>query len=122
MAWSEGLRPLMPAPCRTDDLKVDSYGHSITISVGEDLDLRLRDLFMQAVVCAQRDVASRIVVDLRKTSRIFDSGLAMLMLLNDRAWRLSGKIRIINCRPELKHRLMRNLLTDNFNLVQGWQD
>jgi anti-anti-sigma regulatory factor len=101
---------------------MDPDGHSITISVGVDLDLRLRDIIMQAVVCAQRDVASRIVVDLRKTRRIFDSGLAMLMLLNDRSWRLSGKIRIINCRPELKHRLMRNLLPDNFNLVHGWQD
>jgi anti-anti-sigma regulatory factor len=103
-------------------LNVDDTGSAITINVGEDLDLRLRDIFLRAVACAQRNVASRIVVDLSQTRRIFDSGLAMLMLLNDRAWRLSGKIRIINCRPELKQRLARGLAVGKFNLVQGCQD
>jgi anti-anti-sigma regulatory factor len=103
-------------------LNVDDKSSAIIISVGEDLDLRLRDTFLRAVGCAQRNVASRIVVDLSKTRRIFDSGLAMLMLLNERSWRLSSKIRIINCRPELKHRLARGLALSKFNLVQGCQE
>jgi len=109
------------APCQRDP-NVDLEGHAIIINVGEDLDLRLRDTFLRAVGCAQMDVAGRIVVDLSKTRRIFDSGLAMLMMLDDRTWRLSGKIRIINCSPELKQRLARSLLPDRFNLVQGCQD
>lgn len=102
-------------------LNVDEIASVITITVGEVLDLRFRDTFLKAIECAQRDVTCRIVVDLRKTRRIFDSGLAMLMLLNDRTWRLSGKIRIINCNPALKQRLARSLDTGKFNLTQGCQ-
>lgn len=120
MAWNTNSTQT-PAPCRPGE-NVEQSGAEILINVGEDLDLRLSDTFLQAVSCAQRDVSSRIVVDLSKTRRIFDSGLALLMLLNDRTWRLSGKIRIINCRPELKHRLSRGLVPGMFNLVQGSQE
>jgi anti-anti-sigma regulatory factor len=120
MQWNKDSTQA-PVPCGSIQ-HVDQAGAEIIINVGEDLDLRLSDTFLQAVSCAQRDVTSRIVVDLSKTRRIFDSGLAMLMLLNDRTWRLSGKIRIINCRPELKHRLSRGLIPGMFNLVQGCQE
>jgi anti-anti-sigma regulatory factor len=111
----------MPATCRPY-MNVDKNDPAITINVGEDLDLRLRDTFLQVVGCAQRNVASRIVVDLSKTRRIFDSGLAMLMLLNARAWRLSSKIRIVNYRPELQRRLVDGLNPDIFNLDQLYQE
>lgn len=120
MGWNKHTTHI-PADCRAN-LNVDETGSAITINVGEDLDLRLRDTFLQAVAWAQRSVARRIIVDLGKTRRIFDSGLAMLMLLNDRSWRLSSRVRIINCRPELKHRLVHGLIPARFNLVQDCQD
>ena len=110
MVYSE--ESIQPRQTSGASLNVDDRDSAIIIIVGQDLDLRLLDMFLQAVGCVQRGIISRIVVDLSKTRRIFDSGVAMLMLINGR---LSGRIRIINCNPDLKSRLTRGLSSAMFN-------
>jgi len=100
-------------------LNVSEDGSVVIIRVGRNLDLRLCDIFLKAAAQAQRLAASRIVVDLRQTRRLYDSGLAMLMLLHDRAWYLTEKIRITNCRPEIRDRLTDDLFPRLFNLAEG---
>ena len=100
-------------------LNVSEDGSVVTIRVGQDLDLRLCNIFLKAAAHAQRLAASRIVVDLRQTRRIYDSGLAMLMVLHDRAWYLTEKIRITNCSPEIRSKLTDDLLPQLFNLAEN---
>jgi len=100
-------------------LNVSEDGSVVIIRVGRDLDLRLCNVFLKAAAQAQRLAASRIVVDLRQTRRLYDSGLAMLMALHDRTWYLNEKIRIINCSPEIRDRLTDDLLPKLFNLAEG---
>ena len=106
---------------RTARLDINKQDGVITIKVGDDLDLRLHDLFLEALEQAQHDAGSRIVVDLSNTRRIVDSGLALLMLLDERSWRLACKVRVENCRPELQHRLGHGLPHGMFNLSSNCQ-
>jgi len=99
-------------------LNVSEDGSVVTIRVGRDLDLRLCNVFLKAAAQAQRLAASRIVVDLRQTRRLYDSGVAMLMVLHDRAWYLTEKICITNCSPEIRGRLTDDLLPKLFNLAE----
>ena len=94
----------------------------ITIKIGTNMDLRLYDLFMKAIRHAQGSIRNRIVVDLEKTDRIFDSGLSLLLLLNTRSWRRSCKVLIINCNPDLEQRIEQGLAPGMFNLSQGNQN
>jgi len=103
-------------------LNVSEKGTVVTIRVGKDLDLRDCNPFLEAVSRAQRLAASRIVVDLCQTRRLFDSGLAMLMMLHDRAWYLTEKICITNCRPEIRDRLSGDVFPELFNLAEGRQN
>ncbi len=102
-------------------LDVNKQDCIITIKIGTSMDLRLYDLFMNAIKHAQSSIRHRIVVDMEKTNRIFDSGLALLMLLNTRSWRKSCKILIINCNPDLEQRIEQGLAHGMFNLSQGNQ-
>jgi anti-anti-sigma regulatory factor len=90
--------------------------HTITINVGEDLDDGANNLFTKAIIEAQHDVGTLIVVNMANTRRIFDSGLALLKLLNERSWRRTNKIRIINCRPDLECRFAHGLNPGIFDL------
>jgi len=102
-------------------LDVNKQDCVITIKIGTSLDLRLNDIFMKAIRHAQGSIRNRIVVDLEKTHRIFDSGLALLMLLNIRSWRKSCKVLIINCSPDLEQRIEQGLTPGMFNLSQRKQ-
>ncbi len=111
----ESIQPRQTAGTPFNAEETDS---AIVIKVGQDLDLRLLDIFMQAIEIVQRGIISRIEVDLSRTRRIFDSGLALLMSLNHRNLTLSGKIRIINCDAGLKSRLRCCVNTGLFSLEQ----
>jgi len=102
-------------------LDINNQECVITIRVGTSLDLRLHDVFMKAIKYAQRSTRNRIVVDLDKTHLIFDSGLALLMMLNIRSWRKSCKVLIINCNPDLEQRIEQGLTAGMFNLSRGCQ-
>jgi anti-anti-sigma regulatory factor len=102
-------------------LDVNQQEGTITIKVGTNLDLGIHDLFMKAAMHAQSSIRNRIVVDLDKTQRIFDSGLALLRQLDIRSWRKSCKVRIINCTPDLVQRIEQGLVPGMFNLSQAQQ-
>ena len=102
-------------------LEINNQERVITIRIGTSLDLRHHEIFMKAIKYAQSSISNRIVVDLEKTQLIFDSGLALLMMLNTRNWRKSCKVRIINCNPDLEQRIEQGLKAGKFNLSQGSQ-
>lgn len=98
------------------EIKKEGGLNKLTIKPGENLDSGSASLFSRAIAEAQHDVGTLIVVDMEKTRNIFDSGVALLKVLDERSWRRASKIRIINCSPHLKRRLTQGLTPGKFNL------
>ena len=90
----------------------------ITIRVDEQLDFSAHRAFSHACeeLAAYPDTR-RIIIDLSKTQRVFDSGLAMLLMLRDRAGRLKGRIMLANCGPEIRERLATGKFGAQFHIA-----
>lgn len=88
---------------------------SIRIDAGKNLDYRLHEHFVQACNRTHNSIVNRIVIDLENTVSIDESGLALLMMLHDRALHLQKGIELRNCSPALKNRLDSDLYTGIFN-------
>jgi len=111
----QNVKSYLPA-----SLEIGEQGqvHIITIRVGEDLDGGAIGIFTKAIAEAQHEVGTLIVVNMANTRRIFDSGLELLKLLDERSWRRTNKIRIINCRPDLECRFAHGLNPGTFDLSE----
>jgi ABC-type transporter Mla MlaB component len=68
---------------------------TVTIKLVGVLDLRAVDLMHSIYEFARNFKAARIVVDLGRTHRIHDSGLAMLLMLKNRLGSQIEKIKLI---------------------------
>lgn len=77
----------------------------VTIEVDERLDCSVHSAFNRACRLAEATKTRNIVVDLKKTRRIADSGLAMLMMLRNRLGRVKNRVLLVNCRPEFRKSL-----------------
>jgi anti-anti-sigma factor len=90
----------------------------ITIRVDEQLDFSAHRAFSHACeeLAAYPDTR-KIIIDLSRTRRVFDSGLAMLLMLRDRAGRLKGRIMLANCGPEIRERLSTSKFGAQFHIA-----
>jgi anti-anti-sigma regulatory factor len=89
------------------------------IRVGPHFDFRLCDQFLRASRRAQRRRARKIVIDLAQTRRLHESGLALLMMLHDRAWCLRDGIELINCSAPLRARFNREVCPGIFRVARA---
>ncbi len=69
---------------------------TVTVRAGRVLDLRAVELMRHASIFAKRYNAAGITVDLSRTDRIQDSGLAMLLLLKKNLGQRIRNIKLIN--------------------------
>ena len=76
--------------------KHNSSRVTVTVRVTGVLDLRATDLMQSVHELAMRFKAARIIVDLSRTSRIYDSGLAILLLLKEKLGRQIHLIKLVN--------------------------
>lgn len=74
----------------------DSSRITVTVRAASVLDLRIFDLMHRAFKFAKAYKAVRMIVDLGRTHRIQDSGLASLLLLKENLGEQIEKIRLIN--------------------------
>lgn len=89
---------------------------TLTLNVGRALDLTQHSIFTQAVQRADSE-AVRLVVDLKETEEIRDSGLAMLLMLKDRSDKTGAAIDIVNCKPTMKFLLQKRGFSDGFRFI-----
>jgi anti-anti-sigma regulatory factor len=94
-----------------------SIGRVIAIETDEDLDLRSHGVFVDACKLADDPHLKAIEVNLGRTRNIRDSGLAMLMMLRESTSRVSNRIRLVNCSPEIRSRLAASSIATQFQLV-----
>ena len=94
-----------------------SDGRVILIEADERLDLSAHSVFVQACKLAEHPNLLAIIVNLGKTRDILDSGLAMLLMLRDRADHISKRIKLFNCTPEIRNRLLESRVMTEFQIV-----
>jgi anti-anti-sigma factor len=90
----------------------------VTIEVDERLDCSVHSAFNSACKLVEAAESRKIVIDLSKTRRIADSGLAMLMMLRNRLGRVKNRILLVNCRPELRKSLAVIQFPTKFRIAQ----
>jgi anti-anti-sigma factor len=93
-----------------------SQGNVIKVDVDENLDVSVHSLFVQACEAAAGSGAAEIAVNMRKARHVRDSGLAMLLMLRERAGRLGDTVRLVNCSPAFKRQLLAHRLDAHFSL------
>ena len=74
----------------------------VVVKVGRHFDSRFYGMFMRACCKVQDAKSRRIVIDFARTRSLHESGLALLMMLYDRAWCLREDIELVNCSPALR--------------------
>ena len=86
------------------EISVSELGNDrvITIRVDEQLDCSAHSEFIRACRLAEMSKPGEVVIDLNRTRRIADSGLAMLIMLRHRLGKVRNRILLVNCRPELR--------------------
>jgi anti-anti-sigma regulatory factor len=94
-----------------------STGRVITIEADEELDLKSHGLFVDACRLAEPPEHCTIDVDLVCTRSIRSSGVAMLLMLRELTGWERGRIRLLNCHPDIRSQLMRSQLEQHFQVV-----
>ena len=94
-----------------------SDGKVIIIETDERLDLCAHGVFVQACKLAECPNMQAILVNLGKTRQILDSGLAMLLMLRDHVGHLGQYIKLFNCSPEIRNRLLESPVMTEFHIV-----
>jgi anti-anti-sigma regulatory factor len=89
----------------------------LTIWVGTHFDARLSGVFTRACRRVQTARARKIVIDFSQTRRLHESGLALLMMLHDRAWCLPEGIELVNCSPAMRGWLSSELYPGTFKVA-----
>lgn len=90
---------------------VNCNGRAIKIRADEHLDWNIHSVMCQALVLTSSPWIINIEIDLRKTRVIRDSGLSLLSMLCEKSGLARNHIDLVNCRPEIRSRLMKSKLT-----------
>ena len=81
-------------------------GRTLLIRADKTLDCKTHSVFSDAAMVASSPWINDIEIDLSKTTLIRDSGLSMLSMLRNKSGLKKRQIRLINCRPEIRARLI----------------
>lgn len=94
-----------------------SDGRVILIETDRRLDLSVHGVFVQACKLAEYPNLRGIEVNLGKTRKILDSGLAMLLMMRDHIGHFGHNIKLYNCTPEIRSRLLESRVMTEFRIV-----
>jgi hypothetical protein len=95
-----------------------STGRVISIETDNELDLKSHSVFVDACRLARHPEHSRIDVDLMRTRNIRGSGVAMLLMLRELTGWESSRIRLLNCKAEIRKQLMKSTVGQQFQVVE----
>ena len=85
-------------------------GKTLLIRADKTLDCKTHSVFSEAALVASYPWINDIEIDLRKTTLIRDSGLSMLSMLRKKSGLQRRHIKLVNCRPEIRSRLIQSPL------------
>lgn len=93
-------------------------GRLIRTEADEVLDLRADGMLEDACRLAAYPDLSAIEVNLGRTRHIRGSGVKMLLMLHRRGSGLSKRVRLVNCREQIRRQLMESSVAGEFQVVQ----
>jgi HptB-dependent secretion and biofilm anti anti-sigma factor len=93
-----------------------STGRVISIETDEELDLKAHSVFVDACRLAGHPGHSAIDVNLMKTRNMRPSGIAMLLMLRELTGWESSRIRLLNCKPDIRKQLMTSKVAQQFQV------
>jgi anti-anti-sigma regulatory factor len=120
---AESPAPVNWSPAMADGIAVPGglrWGKrtkTLVLHIGERLDLSVNELVQQAIQSIATKAPERVVFDLAATHKVFDSGVALLLLLRNRAGDVKDWIYLANCAPRIINRLVRAGLASRFQIV-----
>ena len=92
-------------------------GRTVNIRVDERLDWKIHSIVSQVAILTHSPWVDTMEIDLRKTKIIRDSGLSMLSMLCQKSGLSRKHIGVINCRPELRTRLINSKVAGFLHLA-----
>lgn len=98
-------------------IRIDPHHSTLSLKFGEKLDLAVIDLIVVALNIMNGRPLSRVVVDFADTRKIFDSGLAMLFLLQQRASHLKDAIFLKQTSRPVRERIRSSELTASLQFI-----
>ncbi|MGQ9659461.1 MAG: STAS domain-containing protein [Thermochromatium sp.] len=78
----------------------------LDLSFAGDLDLTITDEVFQVFAAIPTNLQT-CVIDLTRLDRVFDSGLALLWMLNERLRHIGARVVVLSDHPELLSRIQR---------------
>lgn len=104
---------------RRASLRWNGKSNTLVLRAGAHLDLTMIEQVQQTIDRLKTTTLETLVIDLKATQKVFDSGLAMLLLLSKHAGHLKHPIYLTRCTSRIRSRLARSGLLSQFR-VQGW--
>jgi len=89
---------------------------TLWVPIGERLDISVNRKMVRARKMVKGITVDRLVIDLAETRHVYDSGLALLLLLHQHAGELKDHIHLINCRPRVRKRLTGSPIGSRFHI------
>jgi anti-anti-sigma regulatory factor len=87
---------IQPAKTPSKDLRLHA---------GDRLDLTNCQHFLRAAYLLRNSMLDHVIIDLRATRQVLDSGLSLLLLLRRYAGERVDRISMVNCSPTVYRRL-----------------
>ena len=94
-----------------------TLGTVISIETDESLDLRAQGVFQRACRLAEQPDLNSIEVNLGNTRNLRGSGVALLKMLCEHTTPDKHHIRLVNCRPEIRHQLVSSSMGKHFQVM-----
>jgi len=89
---------------------------ALWVPIGERLDISVSGKVVRVRRMIEGVAVDRLVIDLAETRHVYDSGLALLLLLHQHAGELKDHIHLINCGPRVRKRLTGSPIGSRFHI------
>jgi anti-anti-sigma regulatory factor len=94
-----------PVADSVDGAREDGQARMLMLHLGESLDITATHSLLDAAHRLHDQLVDWVVIDMRRTRRIFDSGLGLLLMILQSVGSLSRQIVLVHCSPSLWERL-----------------
>ncbi len=81
------------------------HGDAVIVDVGDELDISRSALMRSVTHMMRAKTIGTVMVDLRETKQLRDSGMALLLNLHRRAKAAQQQVYLLHCPPEFRHRM-----------------
>lgn len=105
------------APQLMQEARIHTPYNGLTVKIGTHFDISSSRFFNQMIKSIRSISPKILVIDLIETQHLFDSGLALLMLLQQQAFELENRIYLINGNSKIVDALSASSVTKKLHIL-----